>query len=158
MLGAWIGNNTNGITPWEPIIDKAHKSLDRWNKSHPTLQGRKLIAQAIIGSCTQYLAMAQGMPSHIKSALTKIIRNFMWSDSSILKIALETLYHPIEEGGLNLLDLALGNEAIEIMWLKTYLKLNRTCPTWATVMDILIDAAAPQDTNPKTRINTFLQI
>ena len=111
----------------------------------------------IIGGYTQYLAMAQGMPSHIESALTKIIRNFMWNDSSIPKIALETLYCPIEEGSLNLLDIASRNKAIEIMWLKTYLKPNRMCPTWALVTDILINAAAPLDTNPKMRINTLLQ-
>ena len=36
-LGAWIGNKVNNITPWEPIIDKIHKNLTFWNKSHPTL-------------------------------------------------------------------------------------------------------------------------
>ena len=31
-LGAWIGNNTNDITPWEAILDKTHKNLERWKK------------------------------------------------------------------------------------------------------------------------------
>ena len=156
-LGAWIGNNTNNATPWEPIIDRAYKNLERWNKSHPTLLGRKLIVQMIIGGYTQFLASAQGMPTHIESALIRMIRNFMWNDSSMPKIALETLYRPVEEGGLNLLDLPTRNEAIEIMWLKAYLHPSAIRPTWARITDILIDAAAPKETNQKARINTFLQ-
>jgi hypothetical protein len=81
-LGAWIGNNINNTTPWEPIIDKIHKNLTLWNKSHPTLQGRKTIIQMIVGGYTQFLTMAQGMPKHTESALIKIIRNFMWNDST----------------------------------------------------------------------------
>ena len=72
-LGAWIGNKVNDITPWEPIIDKIHKNLTFWNKSHPTLQGRKTIIQMIVGGYTQFLAMAQGMPKHVETALIKII-------------------------------------------------------------------------------------
>lgn len=38
-LGAWIGNNTNLKTPWEPIIDNIHKVLKSWGRSNPTLAG-----------------------------------------------------------------------------------------------------------------------
>ena len=156
-LGAWIGNNTNDATPWEPIIDKAHKNLELWNKSHPTILGRKLIIQMIIGGFTQFLTMAQGMPKHVESTLIKMIRNFMWNDSNTPKIALETLYRPVDEGGLNLLDLTSRNEAIEIMWLKAYLNPSATRPTWARITDIIIDTAAPKETTHKARVNTFIQ-
>src|SRR5712671_6528290 len=157
MLGAWIGNRTNDATPWEPIINKAHKSLGKWNRYFPTLLGWKLIIQMIIGGYTQYLAMVQGMPNHVELALTRLIRNFMWNDSTIPKIALETLHCPVEEGGLALLDLTARNEAIEIMWLKTYLNPSENRPTWARITDILIDAAAPKETFHKARTNTFMQ-
>jgi hypothetical protein len=101
--------------------------------------------------------MAQGMPKCIKSILIKMIRNFIWNDSNTPKIALETLYRPVEDRGLNLLDLTSRNEAIEIMWLKTYLKPSAKCPLWAMMTDILIDAAAPRETNQKAKTNTFLQ-
>ena len=156
-LGAWIGNKVNDITPWEPIIDKIHKNLTFWNKSHPTLRGRKTIIQMIVGGYTQFLAMAQGMPKHVETALIKIIRNFMWNDSTNPKIALNTLYRPVEEGGLNLLDLSARNEAIEMMWLKTYLNPVTIRPTWTKIIDVIIDAAAPKNTNPRARTNTFMQ-
>jgi hypothetical protein len=40
----------------------------------------------------------------------RIIRNFMWNNP---RIALDTLYHPVDEGGLNLLDPTSRNETIE---------------------------------------------
>ena len=122
-----------------------------------TLLGRKLIIQMIIGRYSQFLTMAQGMPKHIRSALIRIIRNFMWNDSTMPKIVLETLYCPIEEGGLNLLDLTTRNEVIEIMWLKAYLFPSTNRPTWARITDIMIDATASQEMNHKVRTNTFLQ-
>lgn len=95
----------------------------------------------------KFLTMAQRMPKHTELAIIRIIRNFMWNDSSNPKIALETLNHPVGEGGLNLLDINSRNEAIKIMWLKTYLNPATNRPTWAKVTDIIIDATAPKGTN-----------
>lgn len=67
-LGAWIGNETNDATPWEPILDNISKTLNRWNKGHPSLDGKRLIAQMVIGGMTQFLAKAQGMPKNIEAA------------------------------------------------------------------------------------------
>jgi ribonuclease HI len=156
-LGAWIGNNTRDITPWEPLVDNIQKALERWRRTHPTMKGRKTIAQAIVGGHTQFLTKAQGMPRHIESTLTKIIREFMWEDDSSPRIALDILQRPVEEGGLNLIDLKARNEAIDIVWLKEYLNFSPTRPTWALVTDAIIDAAAPPRLNNKARVNAFLQ-
>jgi hypothetical protein len=98
-LGAWIGNKIDDATPWEQTIDKVHKSLEKWRKTNPSMNGRKIIAQAIIGGHTQFLTKAQGMPKHVEEALTKITRQFMWEDDSSPRIAMDLLYKPIEEGG-----------------------------------------------------------
>jgi Reverse transcriptase (RNA-dependent DNA polymerase) len=71
-LGAWISNNTPDLTPWQSILDKINTQLANWNRSHPTLRGRKLITQAVIGRHTQFLTKAQGMPPEIEEALDKI--------------------------------------------------------------------------------------
>ena len=156
-LGAWIGNHVNDLTPWEPILDKIHHGLERWRKTRPTLQGRRLVIQTIIGGHTQFLTKAQGMPTEIETALTKITRNFIWEDDSSPRIALATLYCPIEEGGLNLLDIKARNEAIEITWLRDYLNFSPSRPTWAKVTDLILRAAAPPGTSPLARVNSFLQ-
>ena len=81
----------------------------------------------------------------------------MWEDDSSPRLTLETLHLPLEQGGLNLLDISARNEAIDIMWLKDYLNLATQCPTWAVITDLIIDTAAPENLNKKARGNTFLQ-
>ena len=77
ILEAWLGNEMEAMAPWEPIIDRINKSLTRFSKLHPTLDGQKLIIQMIIGRYTQFLTKAQGMPKMIKDALMEIIQNFI---------------------------------------------------------------------------------
>jgi len=127
-LGAWIGNKTSAETPWEPVVNKIHNALQRWGRLQPTLIGRKLLVQAIFGGHIQF-TQAQGMPKKIEQTLTKMIRDFMWEESSSPRIALSALQRPREEGGLNLLDIEARNEAIEITWLKPYLDLSANRPT-----------------------------
>lgn len=156
-LGAWIGNNTNDMAPWEPILDQIKKDLHRWNRNKPTLHGRKTIIQAIIGGRTQFLTKAQGMPSAIETALTKIMRSFMWEEDSSPRIALDFLNIPTSEGGLDLLNIRTRNEAIEIIWLKAYLDFSPTRHSWATITDLIINKAAPPGISLLARMNSFLQ-
>jgi len=58
ILGTWIGNKVNDVTPWEPILDTIRKKLGLWEKAHPTLNGRCIIVQTIVGGHTQFLAKA----------------------------------------------------------------------------------------------------
>ena len=156
-LGAWIGNNANDSAPWEAILDRIKSKLEKWARSKPTMFGRKTVIQAIVGGLTQFLTMAQGMPKRIEDAITKMIRDYMWEDDSSPRIALDILQRPIEEGGLNLLDIRARNEAIKITWIKRYLDFSPNRPKWAKVMDLIIDTSAPLNTIPKARNNPFLQ-
>jgi hypothetical protein len=70
-LGAWIGNNLDKATPWEPIIDKIENTLNLWNKGNPTLDGKSLIIKMFIGGMTEFLTKVQGMPKCIESAINK---------------------------------------------------------------------------------------
>ncbi len=157
MLGAWIGNKTEDLTPWEPIIDKINTKLERWKKMHPTLNGRKVITQMIIGGHTQFLSQAQGMLKVIEETLNRIIKNFIWEGDSSPRIANDMLRNPIEEGGLNLLDLEIRNEAIDIMWLKAYLNFSPKRPEWAIITDLIIEVSALEGLVKKAIINPFLQ-
>jgi hypothetical protein len=59
--------------------------------------------------------------------LEKTIHKFIW-DESKPSVSMETLYLPITQGGIKLLDLESQNKAIEIMWLKSYLTLDHKRP------------------------------
>ncbi|KIM54241.1 hypothetical protein SCLCIDRAFT_137286, partial [Scleroderma citrinum Foug A] len=81
-LGAWIGNNTKAIDPWELILDKVRDTLKRWSNSHPTLDAKRHIIQMFAGGMTQFLTAAQGMPNQIENALIKITREFIWDSTA----------------------------------------------------------------------------
>ena len=157
LLGAWIGNDTEVETPWEPVVNRIHKMLVRYRKFHPTMTERKMIIQMVVGGYMQFLMQAQGMPTKIEDAITKMTQNFIWEENKSLRVTLDVLQYPCEEGGLNLLDIKARNEAIEIMWLKEYLNLSLMRPTWAKIADISIDTVAPQTSIGPARMNTFLQ-
>ncbi|KAF8053962.1 hypothetical protein FPV67DRAFT_1442790, partial [Lyophyllum atratum] len=98
ILGAWFGNKVDAKEPWEKTIKKVEDSISRWEKSHPSMEGRKLIAQMMVGGMTQYLTQVQGMPKTIEQKLRKIIRKFVWNDKSS-RVKEDALLMPIDSGG-----------------------------------------------------------
>ncbi|KAF9005848.1 hypothetical protein BDZ89DRAFT_898916, partial [Hymenopellis radicata] len=78
ILGGWIGNKTKSAAPWAPILSSIEQSLDFWEKSHPTMEGRRLIIQMVVGGKTQYLTKVQGMPKEVEQKLERRIRRFLW--------------------------------------------------------------------------------
>ncbi|KAG1811457.1 uncharacterized protein BJ212DRAFT_1277969 [Suillus subaureus] len=111
----------------------------------------------IIGGMTQFLTKAQGMPKNIETAIIKIMRKFIWNNKKTSPISLEQLQKPIEEGGINLIDIKVRNEAIKITWLQSYLDLSSSRPAWAFLADIIINNLKPTRINNTSDLNTFLQ-
>ncbi|KAL7280620.1 hypothetical protein ACG7TL_005557 [Trametes sanguinea] len=160
VLGAWIGNNVAPETSWGPMVAKIKHNLERWALRRPTMYGRRLIVGLELGSRTQFLTAAQGMPAKIEKDLSDAALRFMWDGQARPQVAREMLYAPIQEGGLGLLDLQSRNEAIHLMWTKAYLSLQQERPRWAYLADALFAHTAdaksvkvPVD----ARSNPFLQ-
>ena len=159
ILGAWVGNNVDQATVWSPVIDKIRNNLAHWDKSHPTIFGKRLIVQMIVGGMSQYLTMAQAMPKQVEEILEKIIHAFIWEDSRP-SVSLDTLCLPIGQGGIKLLNLSSRNKAIEIMWLKSYLTLGQKRPAWAYIADVLISESVTKSSGAISnlaQINVYLQ-
>jgi ribonuclease HI/exonuclease III len=153
-LGAWIGNGVNDATPWTPVIDSIQETLRRWELGHPTIRGKRLIVQMVAGGKSQYLTRVQGMPAEVTKRMVRTIRDFMKSST---KIVLETLYQPVERGGIGLLDIESRNAAIEAVWMRDFMKLGNDRPSWAYLYDKALERADahPKALYPKT--NMFLQ-
>jgi len=157
MLGAWIGNKAEDQAPWEPLIDKIKINLEKWNRIRPSINGKCRIIQAIVGGFTQFLTQVQGMPSQVETALKKIINDFIWDDGKGACIAQEFLHQPKEVGGLDLLDIKARNEAIELMWLKTYLNFSPKRQPWAAITDLIIAGSAQENSITQVIKTPFLQ-
>ncbi|KAI0669897.1 hypothetical protein C8Q78DRAFT_1070352 [Trametes maxima] len=124
------------------------------------MKGKKLAVGIEVGGRTQFLATAQPMPPEIERKIKKIVTDFIWGEGVAPKVAYETLCAPIEAGGLNLLNIKARNEAIDIMWLKEYLKIGGKRAPWTAVADNLLAkavAAKHRNVEPVARINSFLQ-
>lgn len=159
ILGAWFGNDIDIGSPWSNTIEKIDKSLNTWEKSHPSMEGRKLIAQMVVAGMSQYLTQVQGMPKHVEKALSKRVNNFMWAEKNPL-INEHTLFKKIEDGGRGLVDIRTRNKAINVMWLKSYLNFGPDRPLWALVADALMALNVPtseEKVDPRVKLSPFLQ-
>jgi exonuclease III len=160
VLGAWVGNKIDNEGVWAPTLEKIDRNLEQWEKGHPTMEGRRLIVQMVVGGMTQYLTQVQGMPQVIEKRVAKRIRKFMWNEKQMSPVNEATLYAPIEVGGRAVLDIKSRNEAISVMWLKSYLSFGPSRPTWALVADALMAAKVPvseRNVEVGMRKNIFLQ-
>ncbi|KIY61032.1 hypothetical protein CYLTODRAFT_331800, partial [Cylindrobasidium torrendii FP15055 ss-10] len=97
-LGAWVGNEVKQAAVWTKTINKVESALERWNKGHPTMEGRRLISLLTTGSMTQYMARVQGMPPDIENRLEKRTRKYLWEEKNTISVNKETLYAPKNEG------------------------------------------------------------
>ncbi len=105
ILGAWFGNDIPEDTAWAPILEKIDQSLTRWEMSHTSVPGCRIIIQTVIRGPTQYLTAVQGMPKHIEDKLEKRERKFIWEGKTKNLVDLETLKSPRSQGGLDILDI-----------------------------------------------------
>lgn len=123
------------------------------------MEGRRLIVQMIVAGMTQYLAQVQGIPTHIENLLSKRANKFMWAGKNSL-VNKSTMFKPLNEGGRALVNIKSRNKAINIMWLKSYLKLGPDHPLWAYVANTLITTNVPKSEehiDKRVRISPFLQ-
>lgn len=138
ILGAFIGYNiSEQANPWTPVLDDITANLRRWERGHPTIFGRKLIVEFVVGSKIQYLTKVQGMPKDVEKYLTKQIQQFVWKGRKS-QVNMETLYAPRSQGGIQLLDLHTRVEAINITWLPPFADLSSRRPLWCFIQDALI--------------------
>ena len=160
ILGTWIGNKIDDENVWTPLLGKIDRALERWEKGNPTIEGRKLVVQMVVGGMTQYLTQVQGMPTAIEKRLEKRIRKFIWGERTLSPVNFETVLAPIQKGGRSVLDIKTRNEAIDLMWLKSYLQFDNNRPLWALVADAIMAEQVPQSelrTDKAVRLNIFLQ-
>ncbi|KAK0473529.1 hypothetical protein EDD18DRAFT_1092086 [Armillaria luteobubalina] len=125
-----------------------------WERTHPTIKGRHLLVQIYAGGMTQFLTRTKGMPVLVHKSLQKMICDFAWDNQGKVPVNMMIQAASIENGGMQLLDLLIQNQAIDVMQLKSYLHFDEHCPKAAYVKDAIINRHVKKDTIPA---NTILQ-
>ncbi len=167
ILGAFFGNGVSQTDVWTLVLTKivAMKkplmhAIERWKTGHASLQGKKYVIQMIVRGMTQFFTTVQRMPEAILIRLTRLIRSFLWDDRHNTPVGMEHVCLPTELGGLGLLDLQARSDAIDVMWLKSYLDFSSERPLWACIADDLLAGHVPKACRLKKnelRVNPFLQ-
>src|SRR5882724_6291508 len=119
-LGSWVGTNIIIEDKWNKILEIQKKVIDVWTASHPTLRGKELILKALIMS-SWFLAAVNGIPDHVESEMTKIMKDFIWDGNKRGLMRLDNTAKIREKGGLGMPNLKTRMKAIDIMWLKKFL-------------------------------------
>lgn len=117
ILGAFYGYNVDPDEIWKPVLEKTRLTLDRWARSKPTIRGRTIGNNAVVGGYSQYLTHAQGLPDSALKALLAMTDDFVNAKDGEEKqnrIGRDTLSSKVPEGGVNVLDLAARRDAIEL--------------------------------------------
>ncbi len=159
-LGAWIGNKCDGDEPWRKMLLTLEKNLQHWTRRKPTMYGRKLIVGMEVGGRTQFLAKAQPMSEKIEKRLETMVAEFITNGEKRPRVGRDTMYKPVAEGGLNLLDVKARNEAIDVVWLREYLCGTNGRQRWAGVADAIFahtTVAAARNVDDLAKVNAFTQ-
>jgi hypothetical protein len=98
------------------------------------------------------------MPPEIEQRLIKRIRAFVWDHEHTFPINMTILSKSTSSGGLSILDLKARNKAIQATWLKSFLQLDESRPSWAFITDELINSYLPyKHVDRETKLNMLLQ-
>ncbi|PPR07432.1 hypothetical protein CVT24_007227 [Panaeolus cyanescens] len=163
ILGAWIGHKVDNEAIWNKTIDNINSTLQRWECSNLTQEGRHLITNMHIAGKTQYLARVQNMPKSIEKRLERITRNFMWGSKKtkyIPPVKTTILSKDKESGGQKVVDIAAQNNAIELRKLQLYITPERPKPKEAYTLNEILQRSAPGPEaymDPKARTDFFQQ-
>jgi len=140
------------------MLEKIDNKLEHWARGNWTIKGQKLIVQMVVGGMTQYLTVVQGMPCSVEKRL--MVRKFILGDKILSPVKKETRYAPLSKGGRAVLDTAAQNEAIGIIWLKSYSDFSTDRPTWTLVADALFTEKVPateRSVSREVQCNIFMQ-
>ncbi|KAI0830484.1 hypothetical protein BC628DRAFT_1407977 [Trametes gibbosa] len=145
ILGAWLGNGVNESEIWAPKIEKILTVTNHWKNVTTTLNGKRHVVQMMVGGMSQFLTDVQRMPKSVMTRLNKLTRKYVWNNKHSPPVQFDCLLLPIEKGGLGMLDLESRNEAIDVMWLKTYLQMGPDRPLWTFIADDLFANQTKQE-------------
>ncbi|OSD08368.1 hypothetical protein PYCCODRAFT_1342847, partial [Trametes coccinea BRFM310] len=128
ILGAFFGNGIGECDVWSPRLAKLEDTLKRWKLGRTTLEGKPHVAQMLVGGMTQFLTDVQRMPDRIRLRLNGILRKYIWDDKHNTPVGMAHLALPFDQGGFKILDLEARNEAITVMWLRSFLSFGPNRP------------------------------
>ena len=105
---------------------KIENNVKIQNQRHLSLKGKTMIINTILLSKLWYICSVFPLPRHLLPEINKMIFNFLWNSKNREPIAGETLFLPIERGGLGISLPSIESYALRTKFLLQLGKENNT--------------------------------
>ncbi|EOY03422.1 Uncharacterized protein TCM_018478 [Theobroma cacao] len=123
-LGLLLGVGQALLKIWKPVIDQVETKLEGWKLKLLSRGGQIILLKLVISSLLVFFMSIFKMPQGVKEELEKIQRHFLWvggnSTGGIHYITWDTVSNYKEEGGFDLIDLEVKNQALLTKWIWMY--------------------------------------
>lgn len=122
ILGVTVASENEIVSlNYRGMITRSNQILNTWTNRDPTLMGRVLLVNSLIGSLYVYKMMVlPNLPQQHFIQFDKLIRKFLWKGKKP-RIALTTLQADKTEGGLRLVNLQKKEISLKVLWVKEIL-------------------------------------
>ena len=130
ILGFFVGLGDMDEANWRPRIEAVDKCLCSWRSRSLSYAGKALVINALALARIWYVASLVHMLPWVLSELNSLIFKFFWSGKRDL-VARNVVIHSREQGGFNMVAIALKVNALLVQWIRRY----RTAPnSWVSLM------------------------
>ena len=139
-LGISVGHNKSVCIQinWDNKILKLKQTLSNGKKRNLTMIGKISIIKTLGVSKLVFSAQNTSIPEGKVSEINSILYKFLWPNKERLKR--KTLILPMEEGGLNMVDIESFFNSLQARWINRIVESNEN---WAYIGNKLIDNYAP---------------
>ena len=130
ILGIYVGGMDEDCERlnWESRISSLEKTLHTWKQRNLTLFGKVIVVKVLALPQLVYTASNTTVPDNILHQIERLIFNFIWKPTEPIKR--NQIINPIEEGGLNIIDIPSHFEALKAVWISRIMQ-DAAGDSWA---------------------------
>ena len=110
---------------FEQKLNKMKSLLNLWYPRNLTLYDRITILKSLAISKLVYNTSVLTFPTKFTAMVNQAITQFVWNKKA--KIKHKTMIGPKEQGGLDMPDFQIINEALKAVWVRRLRDSNRNC-------------------------------
>lgn len=132
ILGIWFLSNNTEASQYEwnfrPQLLKMNSVCNSWAHRNTSIKGKVTIVNSMLISLLQYPCSSIFTPVQVYKEYRRLVTNFIWNGRKP-KVAYNTLTLPVDQGGLNLMDLEVRVGVSVLQWIR---RLSRAQPIMTT--------------------------
>ena len=81
-LGLSLGNRSNSVKTWEPVVEKFEQRLAGWKATLLSIGGRVTLLKSVLTSLPVFYMSLFQISNTVKLVVDRILRRFLWGGSS----------------------------------------------------------------------------